>query len=107
MGPGSVVRTVSCHAGGEVGDVVVGWVELPPGDTIWEQSPWIAEDGQLRNFMLNEARGGVFRHVNLVVPAVTPGADIGFIIMEPVHPPPMSGSNSMGVATVVLETGMR
>jgi proline racemase len=57
--------------------------------------------------MLNEPRGGVFRHVNLVVPAVTPGADFGFFIMEPVHPPPMSGSNSMCVATVVLETGMR
>ncbi len=106
MGPGRVVRTVSCHAGGEVGDVIVGGVEPPPGDTIWEQSRWIADDGELRNFMLNEPRGGVFRHVNLLVPAVSPAADVGFIIMEPVHTPPMSGSNSMCVATVVLETGI-
>ena len=106
MGPDTVVQTVSCHAGGEVGDVIVGGVDPPPGDTIWEQSRWIADDGRLRSFMLNEPRGGVFRHVNLLVPAITPGADVGFIIMEPVHTPPMSGSNSMCVATVVLETGI-
>jgi proline racemase len=48
----------------------------------------------------------VFRHVNLLVPPRHPGADVGFIIMEPCHTPPMSGSNSMCVATVVLETGI-
>ncbi len=56
--------------------------------------------------MLNEPRGGVFKHVNLLVPAIDPGADIGFIIMEPMHTPPMSGSNSICVTTVVLETGI-
>jgi proline racemase len=30
----------------------------------------------------------------------------GFIIMEPVHTPPMSGSNSICVATVLLDTGI-
>ena len=44
--------------------------------------------------------------MNLLVPAVDPTADIGFIIMEPCHTPPMSGSNSMCVATVVLELGI-
>ena len=48
----------------------------------------------------------MFRHVNLLVPAVHPDADIGFIIMEPCDTPPMSGSNSICVATVVLETGI-
>jgi proline racemase len=48
----------------------------------------------------------VFRHVNLLVPPKQPGADVGFIIMEPMHTPPMSGSNSMCVATAVLETGI-
>ena len=56
--------------------------------------------------MLNEPRGGVFRHVNLLVPAVNPDADQGWIIMEPQDTPPMSGSNSMCVATVLLETGI-
>ncbi len=101
-----VIHTVSCHAEGEVGDVIVGGVKAPPGETIWEQSRYIARDETLRNFMLNEPRGGVFRHVNLLVPAKNPAAQMGWIIMEPIHTPPMSGSNSMCVTTVLLETGI-
>ncbi|MEM9202772.1 MAG: proline racemase family protein [Actinomycetota bacterium] len=100
------VHVVSCHAEGEVGDVIVGGVAPPPGDTVWEQSRWIAEDQTLRDFMLNEPRGGVFRHVNLLVPPTDPTADMGWIVMEPEDTPPMSGSNSMCVATVLLETGI-
>lgn len=100
------INIIGCHAEGEVGDVIVGGAPTPPGETLWAQSRWIAEDGALRNFVLNEPRGGVFRHVNLLVPAKTPGADFGFIIMEPADTPPMSGSNSICVATVILETGL-
>ncbi len=99
------VEIVDCHAAGEVGHVIVAGVATPPGETVWEQSRWIAEDGRLRNFVLNEPRGGVFNHVNLLVPAVSPEAVAGFIIMEPEDTPPMSGSNSICVATVLLETG--
>src|SRR3546814_7564017 len=67
---------------------------------------WIAEDETLRNFVLNEPRGGVFRHVNLLVPPKDPRAQMGWIIMEPAETPPMSGSNSMCVATVLLDTGI-
>ncbi len=101
-----VIHTVSCHAAGEVGDVVVGGVTPPPGATLAEQSRWLLDDGELRDILLNEPRGGVFRHVNLLVPPVDPSADVGFVIMEPCHNPPMSGSNAMCVATVVLETGI-
>ncbi|MCP5045551.1 MAG: proline racemase family protein [bacterium] len=101
-----IIHTVSCHAEGEVGDVIVGGVAPPPGETLWEQSRWIAKDKTLRNFILNEPRGGVFRHVNLLVPAKNPAARMGFIIMEPEDTPPMSGSNSICVATVLLETGI-
>lgn len=104
--PGRSIEVVGCHAEGEVGDVVVDGVETPPGDTIWEQSRWIAHDGRLRDLLLNEPRGGVFRHVNLLVPPRHPDADMGFIIMEPVHTPPMSGSNAICVATVLLDTGI-
>jgi proline racemase len=102
----SLVHSVSCHAEGEVGDVIVGGVAPPPGETLWEQSRWMARDKTLRDFMLNEPRGGVFRHVNLLVPPKDPAAQMGFIIMEPVHTPPMSGSNSICVSTVLLETGI-
>ena len=101
-----IIHIVSCHAEGEVGDVIVGGVAPPPGDTIWEQSRFIARDQTLRNFVLNEPRGGVFRHVNLLVPPRNPLADMGFIIMEPEDTPPMSGSNSICVATVLLDSGI-
>lgn len=106
MRSGQVIHVVSCHAEGEVGDVIVGGVVPPPGETIWEQSRWIARDEKLRNLLLNEPRGGVFRHVNLLVPAKNPKAQMGWIIMEPEDTPPMSGSNSICVATVLLETGI-
>lgn len=100
------VHVVSCHAEGEVGDVIVGGVAPPPGATLWEQRKWIAQDETLRNFVLNEPRGGVFRHVNLLVPPKHPDAQMGWIIMEPEDTPPMSGSNSICVATVLLDSGI-
>lgn len=106
MDTDQIIHVIGCHAEGEVGDVIVGGVEPPPGDTVLEQSQWIAKDQTLRRFLLNEPRGGVFRHVNLLVPPTDPAAHIGFIIMEPEHTPLMSGSNSICVATVVLETGI-
>ncbi|WP_339151142.1 proline racemase family protein [Rhizobium sp. T1473] len=100
------IHVISAHAEGEVGDVIVGGVTPPPGETIWEQSRWIARDQTLRNFVLNEPRGGVFRHVNLLVPPKHPDADAAFIIMEPEDTPPMSGSNSICVSTVLLDSGI-
>jgi trans-L-3-hydroxyproline dehydratase len=100
------IHIVGCHAEGEVGDVIVGGVAPPPGGTLWEQSRFIASDEGLRRFVLNEPRGGVFRHVNLLVPPKNPAAQMGFIIMEPEDTPPMSGSNAICVATVLLDTGI-
>jgi proline racemase len=106
MRSSKVIHIVGCHAEGEVGDVIVGGVAPPPGDTLWEQSRFIAKDQTLRNFVLNEPRGGVFRHVNLLVPPKNPKAQMGWIIMEPEDTPPMSGSNCICVSTVLLETGI-
>ena len=106
MRSSTAIQIVGCHAEGEVGDVIVGGVAPPPGETLWEQSRFIARDQGLRNFVLNEPRGGVFRHVNLLVPPRNPKAQMGFIIMEPEDTPPMSGSNSICVATVLLDTGI-
>jgi trans-L-3-hydroxyproline dehydratase len=100
------IHVISAHAEGEVGDVIVGGVAPPPGATVWEQSRALWRDQTLRNFVLNEPRGGVFRHVNLLVPPKDPRAQMGFIIMEPADNPPMSGSNSICVATVLLDSGI-
>ncbi|WP_271948770.1 trans-3-hydroxy-L-proline dehydratase [Ruegeria faecimaris] len=106
MRSNKTLHVISAHAEGEVGDVIVGGVLPPPGNTLWEQRSFIARDQSLRNFVLNEPRGGVFRHVNLLVPPKHPKADAGFIIMEPEDTPPMSGSNSICVATVLLDSGI-
>ncbi|MGU9957629.1 MAG: trans-3-hydroxy-L-proline dehydratase [Arenicellales bacterium WSBS_2016_MAG_OTU3] len=106
MRTNSVIHIVSCHAEGEVGNVIVGGVPPPPGESVWEQRRWIDDDQTLRKFVLNEPRGGVFKHINLLVPSMSKEAVYGFIVMEPEHTPPMSGSNSICVATVLLDTGM-
>lgn len=100
------IRLVSVHAEGEVGNVIVAGVAPPPGDTLFDQRDWLAKDGRLHRLMLNEPRGGVFTHVNLLVPAKDKDAATGFLIMEPTFLPPMSGSNAICVATVCLETGI-
>lgn len=106
MRSSTLIHVVSAHAAGEVGDVIVGGIAPPPGDTLWDQRDWIAQDDRLRLFLLNEPRGGVFRHVNLLVPPKNPKADAAWIVMEPEDTPPMSGSNAMCVTTVLLETGI-
>ena len=100
------ITVVGCHAGGEIGNVVVGGVLPPPGKTVFEQMRALRADDSLRRLLLREPRGSVAVHANLVVPATRSDCDAGFIIMEPTEYPPMSGSNTICVATVLLETGM-
>jgi len=100
------ITVVGCHAGGEVGNVVVGGVLPPPGETVFEQMQALARDDSLRRLLLREPRGSVAQHANLVVPPTREDCDAGYIIMEPTEYPAMSGSNTICVATVLLETGM-
>nr|HMQ58653.1 proline racemase family protein [Rhizobiaceae bacterium] len=48
-----IIHVVSIHCEGEVGDVIVGGVTPSPGETLWDQSRFIARDGQLRHLVLN------------------------------------------------------
>jgi trans-L-3-hydroxyproline dehydratase len=101
-----VITVVGCHAGGEIGNVVVGGVLPPPGETVFERMRALAADDSLRRLLLREPRGSVAAHANLVVPTSRPDCAAGFVIMEPTEYPAMSGSNTICVATVLLETGM-
>ena len=101
-----VITVVGCHAGGEVGNVVVGGVLPPPGDTVFERMLALEADDSLRRLLLREPRGSVAAHANLIVPTTRPDCAAGFVIMEPTEYPAMSGSNTMCVTTVLLETGM-
>jgi proline racemase len=100
------LTVVGCHAGGEIGNVVVGGVLPPPGETVFEQMQALQADDTLRRLLLREPRGSVAAHANLVVPSARADCDAGYIIMEPTEYPAMSGSNTICVATVLLETGM-
>ena len=100
------ITVVGCHAGGEIGNVVVGGVLPPPGGTVFEQMQALARDDSLRRLLLREPRGSVAVHANLIVPSQREDCAAGYIIMEPTEYPAMSGSNTICVATVLLETGM-
>jgi proline racemase len=97
---------VGCHAGGEVGNVVVAGVTPPPGSTVFEQMRAIRADDSIRRLLLREPRGSVAVHSNIVLPSLRDDCAYGYVIMEPTEYPAMSGSNTICVATVLLETGM-
>jgi proline racemase len=101
------IGVIGCHAEGEIGDVIVEGVEPPPGASVYEQMRAFERDhDDVRRFLIQEPRGSVARHVNLIVPSTRADCAYGVIVMEPTEYPPMSGSNTMCAATVLLETGM-
>jgi proline racemase len=106
VGAARSITVVGCHAGGEVGNVVVAGVDAPAGATVREQMETLRADDRLRRFLLREPRGSVATHANLIVPSARADCDYGYVIMEPTEYPLMSGSNTICVATVLLETGM-
>jgi proline racemase len=104
---GKVFNVVGCHAEGEVGNVIVGGVGDVPGLTMFDKMRYLAtERDDIRQLLLHEPRGAVTRSVNVVLPTSHPRAQLGYVIMESTEYPVMSGSNTICVATVLLETGM-
>ena len=101
------ITVTGCHAEGEIGDVITGGVLPPAGKTMMERMINMEKDhDHIRQLLICEPRGSVARHVNLIVPAINTDCAAGAIIMEPTEYVPMSGSNTICVATVLLETGM-
>ena len=102
-----MITAVDAHADGMPGRVVVSGVPSIPGDTMLDKARYIeAHHDALRKVMLNEPRGYPAACCNLVLPSNNQAADYGYVIMEHVEFPPMSGSNTICVATVLIETGM-
>jgi proline racemase len=102
-----MIQAVDAHACGEHGRVIVGGVLDVPGRTMFDKMCHLrdhADDLRLR--MLREPRGYPAANCNLILPPTHPDADAGFVIMEQVEYPGMSGTNTMCVTTVLLETGM-
>jgi len=104
---GRMISVVGCHAEGEIGDVIVGGVLPPAGATMFDKMRTMERDhDNIRRILLSEPRGSVARHVNLLVPSTRPDCDVGAIVMEPTEYVPMSGSNTICIVTVLLETGI-
>ena len=102
-----VLNVVDCHAEGEVGKVVVGGVGDVPGRSMFDKRLHLERHrDDLRKLLLFEPRGAAAQNANIILPSSHPEAQIGFVILESTEYPPMSGSNTICVATVLLETGM-
>jgi proline racemase len=102
-----VLTVVDVHAEGEVGKVVTGGLPDVPGRTMFDKRLWLErERDELRTFLLHEPRGAAAHDCNLIFPSSEPEAAFGYVIMESTEYPAMSGSNTICVATVLLETGM-
>jgi proline racemase len=102
-----MIRAVDAHACGEPGRVIIGGVRDVPGRTMFEKMEHFRAHGDgLRKLMLREPRGYPAANCNLILPPTHPEADAGYVIMEQTEYPGMSGTNTICVTTVLLETGM-
>jgi proline racemase len=102
-----MLQAVDVHAAGEPGRVIVGGVLDVPGATMLDKARHLEHHGDaLRKLMLNEPRGYPALCANVILPPTRPEAQAGYVIMEHVEYPGMSGSNTICVVTALLETGM-
>ena len=102
-----MIQAIDLHACGEHGRVIVGGVLDVPGNSMFEKMLYLANEADgLRLRMLREPRGYPGANCNLILPPTRPEADAGFVIMEQVEYPGMSGTNTICVVTALIETGM-
>ncbi len=102
-----VIHAVDTHVCGEPGRVIVGGVLDVPGSTIFDKKVWLENEADhIRKRMVREPRGYPAANCNLILPSAHPDAVAGYVIMEQVEYPAMSGTNTIAVATVLIETGM-
>jgi proline racemase len=103
----SMITALDLHACGEPGRVITGGVLDVPGKTMFEKKTYLeTKADHIRKRMLREPRGFPAANCNLILPPTRPEADAGFVIMEQVEYPPMSGTNTICVVTALIETGM-
>jgi len=103
----NMIQAVDTHVCGEPGRVIVGGVLDVPGATMFEKMTYFQNEADdLRLRMLREPRGYPAANCNLILPPTHPDAHAGYVIMEQVEYPGMSGTNTIAVTTVLIETGM-
>ena len=102
-----VLHCVESHTEGMPTRVVVGGVGALPGATAEERRQHvIAERDDLRTFLMYEPRGHAAMSGAILQPSLRPDADWGVVYIEVAGCLPMCGHGTIGVATVLVETGM-
>ncbi len=102
-----VIHTVESHTEGMPTRVVTGGVGVIPGETMFERRRhFLAEMDHLRRFLMYEPRGHSAMSGAILQPPTRPDADYGVLYIEVSGCLPMCGHGTMGVATVLVETGM-
>ena len=102
----NVIHAFDAHACGEPGRVITGGVLDVPGETMFEKKVYLERHAdELRQRMLREPRGYPAMNCNVILPPTLAEADAGFVIMEQMEYPTMSGSNTICVVTVLIESG--
>ncbi len=102
-----VLHCVESHTEGMPTRVVVGGIGVMPGATMEERRQWfLAESDEVRTFLMYEPRGHAAMSGAILQPPTRPDADWGVLYIEVSGCLPMCGHGTIGVATVLVETGM-
>ncbi len=87
--------------------MVTGGIPDMPGETILDKRNYMQEHADhYRQRLLFEPCGSVLHAADILLPSKDPGAQMGYVILESTEYAVMSGSNTISVATVILETGI-
>jgi proline racemase len=101
------IAAVDSHTEGMPTRVVTGGVEQLPGGTMLERKlRFEAERDDLRLLLMREPRGHSAMSGAILQPPARPDADWGVLFIEVSGCLPMCGHGTIGVATVLVETGM-
>ena len=107
MRAGRVFHAVDSHTEGMPTRVITGGVGVLPGDTMLERKlRFEAERDDLRLLLMREPRGHSAMSGAILQPPTRPDADWGVLFIEVSGCLPMCGHGTIGVATVLIETGM-
>src|SRR5204862_5116863 len=87
--------------------VITGGVGVIPGLTMAERRAYLIEHlDHLRTLLMYEPRGHSAMSGAILQPPTRPDADHGVVFIEVSGALPMCGHGTIGVATVLVETGM-
>jgi proline racemase len=102
-----VLHAVDSHTEGMPTRVITGGVGVLPGATMMERRQWFIENSDdLRTLLMYEPRGHASMSGAILQPPTRPDADYGVLYIEVSGCLPMCGHGTIGVATVLVETGM-